>query len=91
MGEHTSPAGAVRHHTIDLFWSKHGAVACDLHAPPYASDEWVVNGWQRVPDSRHGFHTSRLQCQFCHGGRPFVRLTVADAGDEARSPRPKRS
>lgn len=83
----TTSVSAGEQQETRLFWSKHGEVACGNHAPPYPSDEWIEAGWKRVPDSRQGFHTSRLQCQFCHGGRPYVRATGARAADEERWPR----
>jgi two-component system cell cycle response regulator DivK len=54
----------------ELFWSKRGVVACAVHAPAPASENWNLEGWQHVPVWRHTFKLSTLQCQFCHG-RPY--------------------
>ena len=56
---------------MDLFWSKHGTVACDTHAPLRGSDEWHTQGWQQVPLWRQRVNATVLQCQFCHG-RPYA-------------------
>jgi hypothetical protein len=59
---------------MDLFWSKQGMVACVTHAPTVESDDWQIQGWQQVPESRRGFYARALQCQFCHG-RPYAHHT----------------
>lgn len=56
---------------MDLFWSKRGVVACDVHAPNLESDEWRTQGWQQVPGWRQSITAKVLQCQFCHG-KPYV-------------------
>lgn len=69
---------------VDLFWSKHGIVACSTHAPEQGSDMWRLQGWQQVPSWRHALSAAVLQCQFCHG-RPYVhqprRSTLAESSD----------
>ena len=57
----------------NVFWSKRGIVACEMHAPTVESDEWRTQGWQQVPRLRQG-NATELQCQFCHG-RPYVHHT----------------
>jgi CheY-like chemotaxis protein len=56
---------------IELFWSKHGVVACATHAPEPASENWDLQGWQQVPAWRQAVNMAILQCQFCHG-RPVL-------------------
>jgi len=55
----------------ELFWSKRGVVACAMHAPAPASENWNLQGWQQVPAWRQTVKLTALQCQFCHG-RPCV-------------------
>ena len=57
---------------MDLFWSRHGSVACALHAPTADSDRWQKEVWQQVPAWRQAVTAGVLQCQFCHG-RPYER------------------
>ncbi len=54
----------------ELFWSKRGVVACAMHAPAPASENWARQGWQPVPEWRQTVKLTILQCQFCHG-RPY--------------------
>jgi two-component system response regulator len=59
--------GAAGRSATELFWSRRGEVACDVHAPPPASDRWVNERWTAIPAGA-GRDRVSYQCQHCLGG-----------------------
>jgi CheY-like chemotaxis protein len=57
-----------------LYWSRRGEIACAKHAPRDASERWVDEAWQPMPD--FGVRMARYQCQHCEGVplKSFPRL-----------------
>jgi len=64
---------------MTLFWSKHGEVACEQHAPPPQSSVWHDDGWQMVPQSSASY-PDLLYCEQCRLVRAFEdrRRVAAD-------------
>jgi hypothetical protein len=51
-----------------LYWSKHGAIACEAHAPRTDLKRWVEERWRLVDYARRP-----LQCPHCHNGASVIR------------------
>jgi hypothetical protein len=48
-----------------LNWSKRGDVACDVHSPDPALEQWKREGWCAIPPSVDGRHGRWFQCPSC--------------------------
>jgi CheY-like chemotaxis protein len=49
-----------------LFWSRHGNVACDDHRPDHSSRTWFNDGWAQLPKDNP--RSIRYQCEHCLDG-----------------------
>jgi hypothetical protein len=66
-----------------LYWSKHGEVACEQHAPRRDSDRWSGERWAAIPLNA-GKGRIHYQCQCC-ASRPIdhrQRPVTPDRGDD---------
>jgi CheY-like chemotaxis protein len=64
------PARAVQEADEGLFWSRHGEIACALHAPSRDTSRWQEEGWSAI---RRAQARVMYQCQHCSGDRRIVR------------------
>ena len=52
----------------NLYWSKHGNIACEIHLPSLSDARRHSEAWALIPETAMPLRGGRCQCQYCSTG-----------------------